>query len=490
MKTPTRLAPWPARPRTGALTAALAATLAATLAAGCAEGLDPPKATAVVAIAAGTFEMGRDEGDVCQLFETDDERALLRINARTETARVVHPVAVPRFCIDVHEVTVRQYDHCQQRGDCASPVLTNAGNQNAPGFIARYYVEPELFGDHPMLGVSWEQARDYCAFRGGRLPTEAEWEYVASSRGTRRDRVWSDAELTALVEDGCDDDARAGSVAVGACSTGVAPVMTSPADETADGVFDLAGNAAEWVADEFDYFAGCAPDQPGGRLDELFSVVSGRPAAVPDAAVIKPDAAEQLAPAEGGYGGTCIDDFNGCAERCGITFGTDESPSTRRASGSTTPAAPASASRPARSTPAAPTTTAPKRSRLLRHPADRARHRRRLPAPLPGRGRPLHRRRHRRRHTPLCLQLEANQNCRPVPGCVARTDRSAEDAHLRPEALTDDTLRGARTVRGGSFQTAAACQATPTWRDFRADASPLVGFRCAYDAGSNRCPAN
>lgn len=462
------------------------------LAAGCAEGKDPPDATPVVPIAGGSFEMGRAEGDACRLFETDDELAELRVNPRAESARVVHSVGVQRFCIDAHEVTVRQYDHCQQRGDCPSPELTNAGNQSGVGFVPRYYVEPEKYGDHPMLGVSWDQARAYCAFRGGRLPTEAEWEYVASSRGARSDRIWADAAFGAVVEEDCEGEA-AGTIALGACSRGTAPVGESPADQTAQGVFDMAGNAAEWVADEFDYFAGCDPDQPGGRLDELFFVEGGRPLPIPDPGFIAADAGDRLAlaPDGGAYTGGCIDDFNGCADRCGLSFGAEASNTIREREWQAY-------------TCGARFGLSPRQVDVCRADdtcADEVEACFDTPPTAPADGGDCLRRCQGEVDrcltgatvdgvSAVCVQFESNENCRPVPWCRARSERAAEVAHLRPDALGDDTLRGAHTVRGGHFQTTAICQATPTWRDFRATGSPVVGFRCAYDAGTRRCPAN
>ena len=452
---------------------------------GCADGIDPPAPTAVVEIAAGTFQMGRAEGDVCGLFYTEGDAAYLQQNPRLESARVEHTVSVERFCIDEHEVTVRQYDHCQQRGECPAPVLTNAGSIGADGFVRRYYVEPDTYGGYPMLGVDWAQAAEYCRFRGGRLPTEAEWEYVASSRGTRTTQIWSDAALTARVDGDCAE--RAGDVALGACANGVAPVKASSADVTADGVYDLAGNAAEWVADEFDYFAYCAPTQPGDQgVGALFAVEGRRPVAVPDAAfVVDTDA---LVPQDNGYGGACITDFEGCADRCGITFGSSASPSTRArrwqvyTCGARFGLSPAAVDACEAAADGCPDDVAGCFDTPPTAPADGGACLRRCQdeaelcitdAAVDG-------------ASVVCAQYEANRGCEPTPWCLPRTGWSAEQVHLRPDAFEGD-LGDAHTIRGGSFETESACQATPSWRDFRADASPLVGFRCAYDAGTARC---
>jgi len=90
--------------------------------------------------------------------------------------------------------------------------------------------------DHPIVNVSWADARDYCEWAGGRLPTEAEWEYAA--RGGSRDSIypWGNEK---------PDDTRAkfGS------SDGTAPVGSCRPNEF--GLYDMAGNVWEWTADWF-----------------------------------------------------------------------------------------------------------------------------------------------------------------------------------------------------------------------------------------------
>jgi serine/threonine-protein kinase len=105
--------------------------------------------------------------------------------------------------------------------------------------------------------VTWLGAQLYCRDRGGRLPTEAEWEFAA--RGTaRRPFPWGEQEP------------RCGEVVFGrtpgsGCPPGKGPdeVGAAPADVTPDGVRDLGGNAAEWVADV--YAAPYAPCEPNCR---------------------------------------------------------------------------------------------------------------------------------------------------------------------------------------------------------------------------------
>jgi len=87
---------------------------------------------------------------------------------------------------------------------------------------------------HPIVNVSWADAHDYCEWAGGRLPTEAEWEYAA--RGGRRDSIypWGDEEPD-------DTRARFGS------NDGTSPVESYPANGF--GLYDMAGCTWEWTAD-------------------------------------------------------------------------------------------------------------------------------------------------------------------------------------------------------------------------------------------------
>jgi formylglycine-generating enzyme required for sulfatase activity len=90
--------------------------------------------------------------------------------------------------------------------------------------------------DHPIVKVSWNDAQAYCKWAGGRLPTEAEWEYAA--RGGREGSVypWGN-EISA---DRANYDSK-----------GTTPVLRYPA-QNEWGLHDISGNVLEWVADWFD----------------------------------------------------------------------------------------------------------------------------------------------------------------------------------------------------------------------------------------------
>jgi formylglycine-generating enzyme required for sulfatase activity len=135
------------------------------------------------------------------------------------------------FYIDKYEVTVSRY---------AKFLQVTGGARPPEGW---QQLNLESAGALPVVGVDWHDADAYCRWAGKRLPTESEWEKAA--RGADgRSHPWGNDEPTAA-------HANFGKSAHSPYAGGLAPVEGHAAGKSPYGIYDLAGNASEWVSDWF-----------------------------------------------------------------------------------------------------------------------------------------------------------------------------------------------------------------------------------------------
>jgi formylglycine-generating enzyme required for sulfatase activity len=135
-------------------------------------------------------------------------------------------IHIDTFDIDRNEVTVTQYSKCVQARRCA------------PARCMKVSYKVETRSDHPVVCVTWYQAKNFCQYVGKRLPTEAEWEKAA--RGTKGlEFPWGNQKASCKLANyrGCHKPDS--SMPVGQLAKGASP----------SGVLDMAGNVHEWVAD-------------------------------------------------------------------------------------------------------------------------------------------------------------------------------------------------------------------------------------------------
>lgn len=168
-------------------------------------------------VPSGAFPMGCDAGERGGFCGADESPQ--------------HLVTLSRdVCVGETEVTVGEYRSCVEQGACAPPVVDKGCTWTA------YPGEGE---GRPVTCVDWYQARAYCAWLGGDLPTEAEWEKAA--RGTDgRIFPWGDEGVS------CN---RA---IVSFCAASPLDVgTTSPDGDSPYGLQDMAGNVWEWVYDRY-----------------------------------------------------------------------------------------------------------------------------------------------------------------------------------------------------------------------------------------------
>jgi hypothetical protein len=139
-------------------------------------------------------------------------------------------VRLPAFSIDRYEVSYRQYDLCVRAGRCSRPL----DDYGFPGL-------DDAPRDWPVTRVTAYQAAQFCDWIGRRLPTSAEWERAARGTAGRpwpwdgeefptSDRVHLSEGGTAIEQPVAVDDPR------------------YQLDRTPEGVWQMAGNVAEWTS--------------------------------------------------------------------------------------------------------------------------------------------------------------------------------------------------------------------------------------------------
>ena len=174
--------------------------------------------TPMVLIPAGDFTMG--------------------IRSHYQELSETYTVWLDDYYIDIYEVTNSAYNKCVTAGVC-----NLYSEERSERVIEEYYDNP-AYKNYPVIGVTWNDAKTFCEWRGARLPTEAEW--VKAARGTDlRTYPWGDEEPTC-------EYANYGYLD-GMCSPppGTAPVGSRPDGASPYGLYDLAGNVDEWIADCF-----------------------------------------------------------------------------------------------------------------------------------------------------------------------------------------------------------------------------------------------
>jgi formylglycine-generating enzyme required for sulfatase activity len=169
----------------------------------------PPQPT-WIAVPGGTFLMGSEDG--------------------YGRERPVHEVTVAPFEMTRSEITVAQYMRCVEARGCRKPdwehgtCFVDAGSYRGP------LSEKSRLPDQPVVCVIWHQARDYAEWIGGRLPSEAEWEWAALGGKDPAD------------VDGVDDSTCWNRRYEGLCTV-------ESGEPNGYGLHDMTGSVQEWMAD-------------------------------------------------------------------------------------------------------------------------------------------------------------------------------------------------------------------------------------------------
>lgn len=174
--------------------------------------------------------------------------------------RPVHRVAVESFWMSKHLVTNAQYERfVRETGHCVPFVDDPRVVDDNWDVQRRTY--PVGRAQHPVVLVSWHDAHAYCTWAGGRLPSEAEWECAARGGLAGKLYPWGDDIDPSLA----NYDNRNGTTPVGSYA---------PNDY---GLYDVAGNAWEWVSDWYDpkYYHSSPGTNPTGPVQGTTRVLRG-----------------------------------------------------------------------------------------------------------------------------------------------------------------------------------------------------------------------
>ena len=194
----------------------------------------------------------------------------------------VHTILLGRYYIDIHEVTNEAYAAFlnEAGANCGGePCIDSEHSQIT--LAGNTYSADSNIALLPAAGVTWYGAAAYCEWREARLPSEAEWEKAAAwddENSLSRQYPWGDefdGHWLNFCDASCEEQQANSEFNDGYAKA--APVASFMEGQSAAGLFDMAGNVWEWVADWYDptYYTNSPESDPQGPDQGDQKVVRG-----------------------------------------------------------------------------------------------------------------------------------------------------------------------------------------------------------------------
>jgi formylglycine-generating enzyme required for sulfatase activity len=173
------------------------------------------------------------------------EGSFLRGSGKTPDDSPRHEVSLSAFSIDIHEVRISDFEQFIEKGWSTDSLWSTEGlnwrkkNPIGAGTDNRMAARANT---HPVVAVTWYEADAYCRWKGGALPTEAQWERAACGNKNQR-FPWGESEDLEVVWYSGGKYGHLQSVLT-------KPVNQAPPNQrTEDGLFHTVGNVWEWTQD-------------------------------------------------------------------------------------------------------------------------------------------------------------------------------------------------------------------------------------------------
>ena len=215
----------------------------------CSRASETPKREGMVFIPDGSFDMGIDEEDLEELVAMGRKIPHMRMSiARTWWGNEIprHIVKVDSFFMDAHEVTNAQFRQ-----------FVRETGYRPQGNWQKYATESRM--NHPVVLVSWNDARAYAKWAEKRLPTEAEWEYAARGGEDVEWFPWGDTPDPTKANYQHKGETIFRDLRERILGKKINTKPVGSYEPNGYGVFDILGNVEEWCEDAYKPYPGGLP---------------------------------------------------------------------------------------------------------------------------------------------------------------------------------------------------------------------------------------
>lgn len=211
----------------------------------------------MVKVEGSSFLMGKDDSTIYEDYIYQEPHSPSHRVSLNSFKMSKFEITTTQFCLFLNDI------NCSSTGFVNNILYISIGGNHPSNinYVDRKFVPYEGEEDFAVYQVTWYGAYEYCKWAGGRLPTEAEWEFAARGGSLSNEYIYSGSNNLDDVCSGCNPETDVGTK-----------------QPNGLGIYDMTGSAAEWCSDWYDsdYYSYSPATNPQGPSSGSMRVLRGQ----------------------------------------------------------------------------------------------------------------------------------------------------------------------------------------------------------------------